>query len=59
MEKIPVEELQQRFAVGDYVIVLAGICEGMTGSVLSKGHGTLDILTNDDGTYVSIFIKMH
>lgn len=59
MVKIPIKELQRRFVVGDYVMVLVGMCKGMTGLVLASGDGTLDILTNDDGTYVSILTKMH
>jgi hypothetical protein len=58
-KKFSIKELQRRFVVGDYVIVLAGTCKGMTGSVLTERDGALDILTNDDGTYVSMLIKMY
>jgi ribosomal protein L24 len=55
--QIPINELQRKFFVGDDVVVLEGVFKGMTGSVLNEEDGTLNILTKDDGTYVSIFIK--
>jgi hypothetical protein len=52
--QIPIDELQRRFFVGDAVVVLAGVHQGATGSVLSEEDGILNLLTGDDGTYVSM-----
>ena len=59
MVQIPMDELQQRFFIGDAVVVLAGVHQGATGSVLSEEDGILNLLTGDDGTHVSMLVKMH
>lgn len=59
MVQIPMDELQRRFFIGDAVVVLAGVHQGATGSVLSEEDGILNLLTGDDGTYVSMLVKMH
>ena len=54
-----IEELQRRFFVGDAVVILAGVHQGATGSVLSGEDGILNLLTGDDGTYVTMLVKMY
>ena len=56
---IPIDDLQRKFFVGDSVLLLAGVHRGTTGLVLKEEAGILNIMTGDDGTYVSILVKMH
>jgi hypothetical protein len=51
---LTMSELQRKFLSGDGVVVVAGYYKGLTGSVLHDEQGILHVLTEDDGTYVSI-----
>jgi len=51
---LPLNSLQRKFSVNDGVLIVAGVHKGLTGSVLRDDGGILHVLTDKDGSYVSI-----